>query len=87
VKNLYDGLATLDQNGEAVIQLPLYFDALNTASRYQTKPIGAPMPNLYIKEEEHDNRFVTAGGAPFGEVSWQITATRHGECLFEPLCR
>jgi hypothetical protein len=34
--------------------------------------------NLYSKEEEHDNRFVIGGGAPHGEISWQVTATRHG---------
>jgi hypothetical protein len=34
------------------------------------------MPNLYIKEEEHDNQFVIAGGPPGGQVSWQITGIR-----------
>ena len=29
VKNIYDGVATLDKNGEAVIKLPRYFEALN----------------------------------------------------------
>ena len=77
VKNIYDGTATLDKSGEAVIALPVYFDALNNNVRYQIKPIGAPMPNLYIKEEEHDNRFAVGGGAPGGKISWQITGIRH----------
>ena len=50
-KNLYDGVATLDSNGEAQIRLPGYFMALNKDFRYQMKPIGAPMPNLYVKDE------------------------------------
>jgi hypothetical protein len=33
--DLYDGIATLDQNGDATIQLPHYFDALNKDPRYQ----------------------------------------------------
>jgi hypothetical protein len=77
VKNLYDGIATLDENGEATIELPAYFDALNRDPRYQAKPIGASMPNLSIKAEEHDNRFTIGGGAPGGQVSWQITGIRH----------
>ncbi len=77
VKNFYDGIATLDKKGEAVIRLPAYFDALNKDIRYQLKPIGAPMPDLYVKEEEHDNRFAIGGGVPGGKVSWQITGIRH----------
>ncbi|MFA7309442.1 MAG: hypothetical protein WC050_00920 [Candidatus Paceibacterota bacterium] len=76
-KNMYDGIATLDGNGEAVVGLPTYFDALNKDVRYQLKPIGASMPNLYVKEEEHDNRFSIGGGVPGGKVSWQITGIRH----------
>ncbi len=77
VKNIYDGIAMLDKNGEVTIELPTYFEALNNNVRYQIKPIGAPMPNLYVKEEEHDNRFAVAGGAPGGKISWQITGIRH----------
>ena len=77
VKNFYDGIARLDKDGEVAIELPSYFDALNKDPRYQFFPHYQPMPNLYIKEEEHDNHFVIGGGAPGGEISWQVTATRH----------
>ncbi|MFA7309443.1 MAG: hypothetical protein WC050_00925 [Candidatus Paceibacterota bacterium] len=77
VKNIYDGIASLDGNGEAVIQLPDYFDALNGNVRYQFFPIDRSMPNLYIKEEEHDNKFTIGGGVANGRVSWQITGIRH----------
>jgi hypothetical protein len=76
-KNMYDGIATLNGAGEATVRLPDYFDALNGEVRYQVKPIGESMPNLHIKEEEHDNTFVIGGGVPGGKVSWQVTGIRH----------
>ena len=74
--NIYDGIATLDQNGEATIQLPDYFDVLNQSPRYQYFPMHQPMPNLYVMPE-HDNSFMLKGGKPGGKVSWQITGIRH----------
>ncbi len=75
--NMYDGVANLNARGEATVALPEYFDALNKDVRYQLKPIGAPMPALFVKEEEHDNHFVIGGGTPNGRASWQITGVRH----------
>ena len=76
-KNFYDGIVTLDANGEAIVRLPSYFDALNTQVRYQLKPIGSSMPNLYVKSEEKNNQFTIGGGVSGGRVSWQITGIRH----------
>lgn len=77
VKNLYDGIAVLDESGEATIELPSYFMALNKDFRYQFFPHEAPMPGLYVKNEIVDNRFTIAGGEPHGGVSWQVTGIRH----------
>lgn len=77
VKNLYDGIATLDQSGAAKIQLSSYFDALNNNVRYQFFPLDVAMPNLYVKDEEHDNQFSLSGGVAGGRVSWQVTGIRH----------
>ncbi len=77
VKDLYDGIVTLDKNGEAIIRLPDYFDALNGEVRYQLKPIGAPMPNLHVKVEQNGNQFTIGGGEAKGKVSWQVTGIRH----------
>lgn len=77
VKNIYDGIIKLDGNGEAVVLLPEYFDALNYDVRYQLKPVGQPMPNLYVKKLEANNQFTIGGGAPGGSVSWQVTGIRH----------
>jgi hypothetical protein len=51
MKNVYDGVVELDDNGEAEIKLPDWFGALNKDFRYQLTAIGAPGPNLYIAEE------------------------------------
>lgn len=77
MKNIYDGLARLDAQGEATIQLPAWFGALNQDFRYQLTAIGAPGPQLYIAQEVQDNQFKIAGGTPGGKVSWQVTGIRH----------
>ncbi len=74
--NVYNGNVTTDANGEAVVELPDYFDALNRDFRYQLTAIGAPGPYLYIAEKIANNRFRIAGGEPGMEVSWQVTGIR-----------
>lgn len=76
MKNIYDGVATLDDNGEAVVELPEWFEALNKDFRYQLTAIGAPGPNLHIAKKISRNRFTVAGGVAGLEVSWQVTGTR-----------
>ncbi|RMF69050.1 MAG: hypothetical protein D6743_02535, partial [Calditrichaeota bacterium] len=75
--NIYNGNVTLDANGEAWVQLPEWFEALNRDFRYQLTAIGAPGPNLYVAEEISGNRFKIAGGRPGMKVSWQVTGIRH----------
>ena len=75
--NIYNGNVTLDANGEAWVELPAYFEALNKDFRYQLTAIGAPGPNLYIAQEISGNRFKIAGGSPGMKVSWQVTGVRH----------
>jgi hypothetical protein len=77
MKNVYDGVVELDANGEAWVELPTWFEALNKDFRYQLTPIGAPGPNLYIAQEIQNNRFQIAGGRPGMKVSWQVTGIRH----------
>jgi len=75
MKNVYDGIATLDARGEAVVQLPDYFQALNNEYRYQLTCIGGYAP-VYIAEKITKNRFKIAGGTSGLEVSWQVTGIR-----------
>ncbi|HVP57977.1 MAG TPA: hypothetical protein VMU02_07740, partial [bacterium] len=74
--NIYNGNVLLDGAGEAVVELPTYFEALNQDFRYQLTPVGAPAPNLYVAEKVSGNHFRIAGGAPGMEVSWQVTGVR-----------
>ena len=76
MKNMYDGVVTLDGNGEAVVQLPSWFEALNKDFRYQLACIGGFAP-VYVADKVHDNQFRIAGGTPNLEVSWQVTGIRH----------
>lgn len=76
MKNIYDGNVSLDGNGEALVILPDYFEALNMEFRYQLTAIGSPGPNLYVSEKITNHRFRISGGSPFSEVSWQVTGIR-----------
>jgi hypothetical protein len=76
-KNLYDGMAVLDAQGEAVVQLPDWFEALNQDFRYQLTAVGGPGPGVYIAKEISHNSFKIAGGAAGLKVSWQVSGTRH----------
>ena len=76
MKNVYDGIVTLDAMGEAVVELPEYFEVLNRDFRYQLTAIGAPGPNLFIEDEIWNNHFKIAGGQPGMKVSWQVTGIR-----------
>ncbi len=74
--NIYNGIVTLDTHGNAVVEMPDWFSALNRDFRYTLTAIGSPAPKLYIAEELHDNRFRIAGGKKGQRVSWQITGIR-----------
>jgi len=76
MKNVYDGVAVLDESGEASVELPKYFEALNTDVRYQLTAIGTSAPNLHIAQKVTKSVFAIAGGKPGMEVSWQVTGIR-----------
>ncbi|HRF60037.1 MAG TPA: hypothetical protein PLH94_09005 [Fimbriimonadaceae bacterium] len=75
MKNIYDGVVELNQNGEAWVTMPKWFQALNAEFRYQLTCIGG-FANVYIAEEMANNKFKVAGGRPGLKVSWQVTGTR-----------
>ncbi len=75
MKNVYDGVALLDARGEAWVELPAWFEALNRDFRYQLTPLGS-WSACWIGEKIRGNRFLIRGG-PGAEVSWQVTGIRH----------
>lgn len=73
--NIYNGNVTTDENGEAVVKLPDYFQALNKDYRYQLTPIGQFAQCMVLKEIEN-NQFVIKTDKPNVKVSWQVTGVR-----------
>jgi hypothetical protein len=76
MKNIYDGVVVLDDNGKAEVHLPHWFETVNKDFRYQLTAIGGSAPNLYVEEKLTNNNFHIAGGKPGMEVSWQVTGIR-----------
>jgi hypothetical protein len=74
--NIYTGNVTLDSGGAATVELPDWFEALNTDFRYQLTCIGGFAP-VYVAQKVQSHRFRIAGGTSGMEVSWQITGVRH----------
>jgi hypothetical protein len=75
-KNVYDGVARLDEEGTAWADLPEWFEALNGDFRYQLTAVGGAEPDLHVAEEVSENRFKIAGGQEGTKVCWQVTGTR-----------
>ncbi|MEP0775622.1 MAG: hypothetical protein HRF46_14850, partial [Acidobacteriota bacterium] len=73
--NVYNGNVVLDEHGQATVELPEWFQALNRDFRYQLTCIGGFAP-VYIAAEIAENRFTIAGGRPGLKVSWQVTGIR-----------
>jgi hypothetical protein len=76
MKNVYDGVARLDKEGTAWVELPEWFEALNGDFRYQLTAVGGSAPELHVAEEVSENRFKIAGGEEGMKVCWQVTGSR-----------
>ncbi len=74
--NVYNGNIELDINGEANVQLPEWFEALNQDFRYQLTCVGDFAP-VYISKKIENNQFKISGGKAGLEISWQVTGIRH----------
>ena len=75
MKNIYDGNVVTDASGEATVELPSYFEALNRDFRYQLTVVGT-FAQAIVGEEIKGNRFVVRTNAPNVKVSWQVTGIR-----------
>jgi hypothetical protein len=75
VLDIYSGNVTTDGNGNAVVKLPAWFQALNRDFRYQLTVIGA-FAQAMVASEIDGNRFTIRTDAPNVKVSWQVTGVR-----------
>jgi hypothetical protein len=75
VLNVYSGNVNTNENGEATIVLPDWFEALNRDFRYQLTVVGT-FAQAIVEDEVRNNRFRIRTNAPGVKVSWQITGIR-----------
>ncbi len=73
--NIYTGNVTTDAQGEARVQLPDWFEALNTDFRYQLTVIGQ-FAQAIVSSEVQNHEFAIRSSVPSVKVSWQITGVR-----------
>ena len=75
MKNIYDGNVVTDEDGNATVELPDYFEALNRDFRYQLTVIGT-FAQAIIAAEIKENRFTIKTNEANVKVSWQVTGIR-----------
>jgi hypothetical protein len=73
--NIYTGNVTTDAQGQATVQLPEWFEVLNTDFRYQLTVIGQ-FAQAIVADEIRDHQFSIRTNAPNVKVSWQVTGVR-----------
>jgi len=73
--NIYTGNVTTDSAGQATVQLPEWFEVLNTDFRYQLTVIGQ-FAQAIISRKMENNRFEIRTSVPNVEVSWQVAGVR-----------
>lgn len=73
--NIYNGNIVTGPNGEATVELPSYFDALNRDFRYQLTVVGQ-FAQAIVLEKIKGNTFKVKTDKPNVEVSWQVTGVR-----------
>jgi hypothetical protein len=74
--NVYNGNVVTSASGEAVVQLPSYFEAENIDFKYQLTVIGQ-FAQAIVWKEIKDNSFVIRTDKPGVKVSWQVTGVRN----------
>jgi hypothetical protein len=73
--NIYNGNATTDEQGSAVVQLPEWFETLNRDFRYQLTVIGQ-FAQAIVASKVSNHQFAIKTDKPNVEVSWQVTGIR-----------
>jgi hypothetical protein len=75
MKNMYDGNVITDASGQAIVELPEWFESLNRDFRYQLTVIGQ-FAQAIVAGKIADHRFTIRTDKPNVEVSWQVTGIR-----------
>jgi len=73
--NVYNGNIKTDGAGNATINLPDWFEALNKDFRYQLTVIG-DFAQAIVSQEVQNNQFSIRTDKPNVKVSWQVTGIR-----------
>jgi hypothetical protein len=73
--NIYNGSVTTDPQGNAVVTMPEWFEALNRDFRYQLTVIGQ-FAQAIVARKIANNSFAIKTDKPNVEVSWQVTGIR-----------
>lgn len=73
--NIYKGHVTTDANGDAIVTLPEYFEALNTDIEYHLTVVGQ-FAEAIVSQEVANNRFAIKTDKPGVKVSWQVLGAR-----------
>jgi len=74
--NIYSGNITTNEQGEAAVSFPSWFEALNTDFRYQLTVIGQ-FAQAIVARKIQNHEFTIKTSMPNVEVSWQVTGVRH----------
>jgi len=78
--NVYNGNVKTDKSGRATVELPEYFESLNSDFRYQLTVMGQFAEAIVDRKigatQIGHNRFVIRTSKPSVEVSWQVTGIR-----------
>jgi hypothetical protein len=73
--NIYNGNVVTDENGDAVVALPEWFESLNRDFRYQLTVIGQ-FAQAIVGSEVANHQFTIRTDKPGVKVSWQVTGIR-----------
>ncbi len=73
---MYTGMIETDSQGFATVELPDYFESLNTRFTYNLTVVNE-FAQAIVKEKIANNQFVIQTDKPEVEVSWTVTAVRN----------
>ncbi len=74
--NIYNGTVITDAQGNAIVSMPDWFEALNRDFRYQLTVIGQ-FAQAIVASEIANHSFTIRTDKPNVKVSWQVTGIRH----------